>query len=380
MGHIRKRGENSWEITVSAGTDPITGKRKRIYENVTGTKTEAKKRMREIEYKLEHGTYVEPSNLTLEEFLLQWLEDYCEHNLAPSTLETYEIIVKTHVIPILGSIKMANLKAMHIKRYLSHKLKDGRKDGKKGGLSKKTVKRHYTTLNTALNHAVKWEMLENNPADKISPPKGEKSEIEALTKKQLYKLLEVAEGWIYDFIYIAAFTGMRRGELLALRWKDVDFENQKLQVKQSVTRPANKGLVFRKPKTDSSIRPIDVDEDVIKILKRRNKEQKENRLKFGSEYNNEYNLVFCREDGTPFNPRYATRSFNKVAKKVDLEEFRLHDLRHTHATLMLKAGIHPKIVQERLGHASITQTLDTYSHVIPSMQKEAVQKLKNSLK
>ncbi|GAB6099229.1 site-specific integrase [Halanaerocella petrolearia] len=380
MAHLRKRGKNKWQICVENGRDPVTGKRNRIYETINGTKKEAEKRMYELAHKQDTGQYIEPSELTVKDFLLQWIEDYCESNLAPSTLESYTLIIKKHLIPTLGNIKISDLEPMHIKRYQTHKLKNGRKDGKEGGLSKRTVQYHHRVLSKALKHAVKWRVLDNNPAEVIQAPSPDRPEIKALTPEQIEKLLEVANDWVYDLIYIAVYTGMRRGEILALRWQDVNFTEKKLQVKQGVTNPVGKGLIFRKPKTPSSIRPIDVDEDVIKVLKRRKKEQQENQLRLADKYNNQYNLVFCKETGEAIRPQTATRNFNRVAKKAELSKFRLHDLRHTHATLMLQAEVHPKIVQERLGHSTINQTLDTYSHVIPSMQKEAVQKLKNSLK
>ncbi|GAB6138012.1 tyrosine-type recombinase/integrase [Halanaerobaculum tunisiense] len=379
MAHLRKRGKNSWQICIEKGRDPITGKRKRIYKTVNGTKKEAEKEMHKLAHEVETGAYIEPSEMTVKDFLLQWFEDYCESNLAPSTLESYEIIIKSHLIPALGNIKVSDLEPMHIKRYQTHKLKKGRRDGKEGGLSKRTVQYHHRVLSKALKHAVKWRVIDTNPAEVIEAPSPDTPEIKALTQEEVNKLLDKAEGWVYDLIYIAVFTGMRRGELLAMRWNDIDFSEQIIQVKQSVTKVTGKDLEFRKPKTKSSIRPINVDDDIIKILNRRKKEQKQNKLRLGGKYNTKYNLVFCKVNGDPFLPQYATRKFNAVAEKADLEEFRLHDLRHTHATLMLKADVHPKIVQERLGHSSINQTLDTYSHVIPSMQKEAVKKLKNTL-
>ncbi|MCK8817178.1 site-specific integrase [Natroniella sulfidigena] len=383
MAHLRKRGNNRWQICIEKGRDPVTGKRERIYRTVNGTKKEAEKEMHRLAHEIETGAYIEPSELSVKEYLLKWFEDYCEPNLAPSTLESYEIIIKSHLIPALGSIKLSDLEPMHIKSYQSHKLKSGRKDGKSGGLSKRTVQYHHRVLSKALKHAVKWRIINNNPADYIDAPSPDRPEINAMTSKEVNKLLNCAkkhpEKWVYDFIYLAIYTGMRRGEILGLRWKDVDLKERVIHVRQSVTKVTGKDLIFRKPKTNSSIRPINIDEDVVAALKRRKNEQNQNKLLFGSKYDNQHNLIFCKENGEPFLPQYATRQFNEVAKEVDLSHFRLHDLRHTHATLMLKAGVHPKIVQERLGHASITVTLDTYSHVIPSMQKEAVQKLKNTL-
>ncbi|WP_408955786.1 site-specific integrase [Natroniella sp. ANB-PHB2] len=138
-------------------------------------------------------------------------------------------------------------------------------------------------------------------------------------------------------------------------------------------------LIFKEPKTSSSIRPIDINDNAVQILKNRQIQQKENKLRLADSYNNDYDLIFLKENGNPYLPDYASKQFKKLTDKIQLEKFRLHDLRHTHASLMLKAGVHPKIVQERLGHSSINQTLDTYSHIIPTMQKEAVKQLDNIL-
>ena len=379
MGHIRKQGKNSWQVIVSKGKNPVTGKYEQIYETVRGTKTKAKERMHELEHKVANGTYVEPSKMTFAELCGKWFQDYAKTNLAESTQEYYDIIINTHLSPILGKMKIADLQPMHIQDYIRKKLTDGRKDNKEGGLSQKSVRRHYKVINQVLKYAVKLQVLENNPAKHVDPPAPNDPEIKALTQEQLEKILDAAEGWLHDFIYIAAMTGVRRGELLGLRWQDVDLEGETIQIRQTAIKLKGGRLEFTKPKTNSSVRLITIDDDVISILKKRRKAQKENKLKLAGEYNNEHNLVFTKANGEPFNPRYVTRSFKKIAREVGLGQFRLHDLRHTHATLMLKAGVHPKVVQERLGHSSIRQTLDTYSHITPNMQREAVEKLKNSM-
>ncbi|MDI3548183.1 MAG: hypothetical protein PWR10_1835 [Halanaerobiales bacterium] len=382
MAHLRKRG-NSWQICIEAGVDPATGKRKRIYKTVNGTKREAEKVMHQLAHKVETGQYIKPSEITLKEYLLKWIKNYGENNLAPRTYESYKRIIKNHLIPFLGQLKMKEIKPMHIVDYQNYKIREGRLDGK-GGLSKRTVQYHHRILSEALKHAVMpYRILESNPCASVSAPVPDKPEINPLDQEQLTELLKAAKNeneWTYNLIYVAAFTGMRRGEILALRWKDVDFISQKLHVRQGVVNVDGQGLIFKKPKTKSSIRPIDVDNDVIAILKKIKKHQTENRLKIGPAYDNKHNLVFTHEDGAPVLPQLATRRFNQAAKKANLEGFRFHDLRHTHATMLLKAGVHPKVVQERLGHSSITITIDTYSHVLPSMQKEALEKLKMRLK
>ena len=393
MAHLQKRN-GKYRICVEKGRDPVTGKRERIYETVDGTKREAEERLHELAYKIKSGKYPEDSEsseesessgMTVKEILNNWYENYCKINLAESTQEYYQVIINSHLIPVLGHILVSDLKPIYIQNYILDKTKDGRLDGKEGGLSKKSVKRHYTVLNQSLKYAVELKVIDKNPAKPASPPSPDKPEIIAMTQNQLNKLLNKAKedkynkGWLYDFLYIAAHTGMRRGELLALRWQDIDFKEKSLQVKQSVSKLSGGRLLYKRPKTESSSRPVIIDDSIIKILRKRHKEQKENKLEMGDKYNTDYNLVFLKPNGDPYLPDYASKQFKKVATQSDLNKFRLHDLRHTHATLMLKANIHPKVVQERLGHSSIDQTLNTYSHVTPSMQHEALEKYRNKL-
>ncbi|WP_236777872.1 site-specific integrase [Anoxybacter fermentans] len=197
-------------------------------------------------------------------------------------------------------------------------------------------------------------------------------------KKLLNTTKEIYDYTTYGLIYIAIFTGMRRGELLGLRWSDIDFKNKTASIQQTLQKALEGGYRFDTPKTKGSIRMISLPDSVVNILKKIKKEQAQNRLLLGESYKNEYNLVFTNTDGSPITPDAIRHRFNRVKEKSSID-VRFHDLRHTHATLMLEAGIHPKIVQERLGHSSITITMDTYSHVLPSLQKEAVEKLEKML-
>jgi integrase len=169
---------------------------------------------------------------------------------------------------------------------------------------------------------------------------------------------------------------MRRGELLGLTWDHIDFKKQTIHVKQNLVRSREEGVIIKSPKNRSSRRVIKIEKDDIKILIELKKIQNENKLLFGSEYNNKHNFVFAKANGEMLYPNTATKRFSALVKKLKLENVRLHDLRHSHATLMLQAGVHPKVVQERLGHATITTTLNTYSHVIPTLQEESVKKYK----
>ena len=319
------------------------------------------------------------TNYTVKEYLLKWLQDYAEPNLSPTTYDGYQMIVKKHLIPSLGAMQLDDLQPIHIQSYQSHKLKTGRRDGKKGGLSKKTLLQHHRVLSKALKQAVLWQLLSYNPATAVKAPTPEKHEIEAMTIKEVKKLLEISKDtWMYYVIYIAVNTGMRRGEVLGLRWQDINFNNKFISVRQTIVK-ANNEIIFKEPKTKSSKRTIRIDNEDIQILNEVKEKQKEYTSIFGPDYN-EYNLVFCYEDGSPPFPDTVTKRFTSLAKKAKLDKYRFHDLRHTHASLMLESGAQMKVIQERLGHSNITTTMDTYAHLQPNIQKEAVTKYKKHLK
>jgi len=287
-------------------------------------------------------------------------------------------MIKEHIIPALGKITLDQLKPIHIQNYYSEKLARGRKDGN-GGLSARSVYHHHRVIHEALEYAVRWQVIAVNPAKAVAPPKPQRQLINVLTREEIHQLLEAAKGTkLYDPIFFAINTGMRRGEIFAVRWSDVDFRGI-ISVKQTLQRIKGKGLVFRHTtKTDGSRRTIAVSNSVISMLKRIKKQQTENKIALGSEYQ-DHDLVFCNQDGTPINIDYFSREFGRLVRRKGLRHVRFHDLRHTHATLLLQQGEHPKVVSERLGHSTITITMDLYSHVMPNMQKKAAQKLDDFL-
>jgi integrase len=369
-GHIVKRGKNSYSLVISVGKDANTGKYKYHWETVKGTKKEAEKRLSELLNQLDTGTFMKPSKTTLGEYLERWLKDYASPNLAPRTAEGYEHIVRRHLIPSLGNIAMTQLKPEHLQRYYSEKLSSGRCNGI-GGLSAQTVRHHHTALHKALQTAVEWGLLSRNVADVVSLPHVQRPEMQTWGEDDITRFLESAKNTpYYVLFYTALFTGMRRSELLALRWQDIDFIFSQVYVSRSLHVLKDGRVVFRSPKTASGRRTVALPPSAILLLKEHKEKQALERAMLGISLKDD-DLVFSHLEGKPLLPNTVTHAWIKLVRRTGLKGIRLHDARHTHASLMLKQGTHPKIVQERLGHASIQITLDTYSHVAPGLQEAA---------
>jgi len=371
-GHIVKRYKNSYTIVLSLGVDPATGKKKQQWISVKGTKKEAEKRLSEMLHQLDTGMFIKPGKVTVAEFLERWLKDYAWPNLSPRTAEGYEHMIDRHLIPQLGSITLTQLRPEHLQRYYSEKLSGGRHDGK-GGLSPTTVRHHHVTLHTALEAAVKWGLLSRNTADAVSPPRCQRPEWHTLNEDDINTFLEVAKDTpYYALFYLAIFTGMRRSELLALRWCDIDLLVCQVYVIRTLHRLRSGEIVYRSPKTAKGRRMIALSPSAALVLREHREKQGAERVMLGIPLADD-DLVFSQPDGRPLLPDTVTRAWINLVRRCGLKGVRLHDARHSHASLMLKQGVHPKIVQERLGHSSIAVTLDTYSHVAPGLQQAAAE-------
>ncbi|GAH19776.1 unnamed protein product [marine sediment metagenome] len=377
-GHIRKRSKSSWTIWVDLGRDPETGKRKQKLLTVRGTKKDAERELRAVLTRIEGGVYVKPTKLTVGEYLKQWLQDYAKVNTGPRTYEGYAGIVHAHLIPALGSIPLVALQPQHIQTYYSKALQFGRKDGK-GGLSAETIRHDHRVLFEALRHAVKQGVLIRNVAEAVDPPRPEYKEMATLGPEGVNKLLDAIRGTpYYDLFYTAIYTRLRRSELLALRWRYIDLELATLSVVETIHQLRNGEYVVRQPKSKRGRRLIALSPSLAILLREHKAKQELNRMLLGKPLLPN-DLVFSNPDGTPLRPNSITRRFKKLADSIGFIGVRLHDLRHTHATLMLQQGIHPKIVSERLGHSTVTITLDTYSHVLPGLQEAAAQRFDEGL-
>lgn len=378
MAHYRKI-DGKWEAEIELGRDPATGKRKRRSKRFK-RKKDAKKWVRDMKNEESSQIIINAANYTLSDLLEEWLEDYASEK-SPTTYDNYELIVKTHLIPALGQIKLKNLQARHLKRYFKAKRKNGKLKSP-GGLSGTTLLHHYHALSGAFRYARKWGIMKRNILEILDPPKKSDYRAEHLSKEQVNTLLEKAKEtsfWTYTFLYLAVKTGMRRGELLGLKWSDIEFNRRKLSVRDTIVKTRTNPGLFKSPKSAKSVRPILVSQDVIDLLKEIRKKQMRIRRFLKDKSYNKKNLVFIMEDGSKVIPRTAYNRYTKVFVEAGLSQFNLKSLRHTHATFMLQAGVHPKIVQERLGHSSIKVTLDIYSHVIPTLQEEAVNKFEDYL-
>ncbi|GAB6158802.1 site-specific integrase [Desulfotomaculum varum] len=364
--HLEKRHKGSWTIVIDLGRDPLTNKRKRLVRGFKGNKREAEKELARLINEYETGQYIKPSKIKLGQYLLRWLEDYGRPNLAPTTYYSYSKIIEKHIIPVLGNIILNKLQPMHLQQYYSQKLQT---------LSNRTVLYHHRVLKEALSHAVQWQLLSRNVADAVQAPKNKQKDIELPDLKNIDRLLNAAiEHRDYEIILCALFTGIRRGEILGLRWHDVDLKKNMIFVRNTLQRLPDKGLFFTEPKSKKSRRQILMPQFLSNILQNHRKRQLEEKLRLGQLYQ-DHNLVFPRPDGTPQDPGQLSHRFKDLVDNIGLSRLRFHDLRHFHATLLLSENINPKKVQERLGHQTISLTLDVYSHLIPSMQNEIAQKL-----
>lgn len=376
-GHIRQRGKKSWSIVLDLGRDP-SGKRRQKWHTVHGTKRDAQRELTRLLHSLNTGEYVEPSKLTVGEYLNRWLSDYAKIRVSIRTYERYSEIVRLHLIPSLGNHLLPKLQPLHIQECNSRALESGRIDGK-GGLSPQTVLHHHRVLSEALHQAVRWQLLTRNPADAVEPPRPKRKEFRAPDEAEIAVLLESTKNTPHHVpIFIAATTGMRMGEILGLRWKDVDLKESIISVRQAIVRTSN-GLRFHQPKTLKGRRLIPLPQITVDRLGDHRRQRTAECLALGMRLE-DTDLVCCAADGTPIDPCTFSKTFASTIKKLGLRKCRFHDLRHGHATQLLRHGIHPKVVNERLGHSSIGITLDVYSHVLPSLQEEAAKKIDAALR
>ena len=375
-GSIKRRGQG-WRIIADTGRDPSTGRRKR-HTATFRTKREAEAALTGIIEQANTGAYVAPAKLTVGDFLRRWQRDYVASNTRPRTAEEYAKKINTHIIPAIGAIPLAGLRPDHLQAFYRKSLESGRRDGK-GGLSARSVVHLHRIIREALGHAVRWGLLARNVALAVDPPRPVNREMATLDAEGVRRVLDACEGTIWHVAFhLAIYTGLRRSELLGLRWKDVDLVLGTLSVVQAMHQLRGGRIIFTEPKTAKGKRMVALVPATAVLLRAHRERQEADRELLGAVLGPE-DLVLAHADSSPMTPYSMTQAWARLAARTNVRNVRLHDLRHTHATLMLKQGVHPKIVSERLGHANIAITLDTYSHVLPGLQEEAARRFAEAL-
>ncbi|MFE1631244.1 tyrosine-type recombinase/integrase [Brevibacillus reuszeri] len=389
MASIEKRGTNSWRLVVEAGTD-AKGKRIKRYKSI---RVEDKALLRttkklddylntelhKFKMEVEAGEYIAPEKMTFGAFVEEWRTKYAVKELSPKTLATHMRFINLRILPVFELKRLDQIKAFHIVQFLSELGEDGnRLDGKDGKLSSGTIHYVYRILKNIFSRAEEWKIIKGNPVADVKRPKVTHKEVEVYDEIEIAALFEALEKEPIHWrmmITMALTTGLRRGELVGLEWKHVNLEKGTIDVKQSIALAVNGEPVITEPKTKKSRRTISLPDSVVDDLKEYKKyihEQLQNvrdRWKGGEHF-----FVFCHEDGRPFYPETPYLHFRTFLKKNNLRYIRFHDLRHTSATMLINQGVHAKIIAERLGHASITTTMNVYGHALRSADKEAANK------
>src|SRR5829696_4537588 len=355
-GTITRRKDGRWEARYYAQT--LNGaKRKVLYGK---TRAEARDKLAKALSDRIDGIVYDDENLTVGEYLDVWLKGSVYGSVRRSTYDRDTYLVNNHIKPVLGRLRLKKLNSAHVQSFYRDRLDER--------LSGSTVHKMHDILRRGLMQAVKWHLVPRNVADAVKPPRPAPKEIRALSADET-RMLKAAVGNRLEALYVlAVHTGMRRGELLGLKWSDVDLKNASVSVRRTLTRTDNgKRVVLGEPKTKKSRRTIRLTPQAVETLRSHLERQLQDMEILGDRYQDQ-GLVFTTNTGTPINPsNLRQRNFAPLLKQAGLPHIRFHDLRHTCATLLLSRGVHPKFVQELLGHATIAITLDTYSHVMPSM-------------
>lgn len=374
-GSVVKRGDG-YSIVVELERDPITGKRRQKWHSGYRTKKDAERALSETVTALHAGTYIEPTKQTLADFVKQWLVAI-EPTIRPSTHYSYDRNVRLHVLPHLGSVQLRRIDAGMLNGLYAELLADGKQSNGGGGLSPRSVRYIHTIVHRAFRDAVRWGRIARNPADAADPPRSAASvrpTMKTWTAEQLRAFLDhTADHRLHAAFVLLATTGMRRGECLGQRWSDVDLQAGRVSITQTVIA-VNHDVRMGSPKTARARRTVVIDPGTVVALREHRQRQLAERLLMGAGFT-DHGLVFCRPDGAPLHPERFSRTFTIEAARAGLPAIRLHDLRHTWATLALTAGEHPKIVQERLGHANVSITLDVYSHVSEGLHADAASRV-----
>jgi integrase len=373
-GHIIQRSKGSYSLVIELGQHPETGKRQQKWITFRGTKEDAEKELTKHLREVDTGDFVDPAKVTVAEFFEQWLSVVAEQKVSGKTFERYKGIVKHHITPAFGQLPLQRLTALHIETQYARLSKAGRKDGREGGLSAQTILHHHRLMSEALEKAVKWKLLTHNPVDGVEAPVPRPREIVPIDEAQAAWLVTVAEGTrLYIPIMLAICTGLRRGEILGLKWSDLDSARAVLQVRRALEE-TKAGVAFKEPKSKSGRREVAVPAVALAALEQHRSRQKGFRGMLADGYQ-DHELICCVEDGAIWKPSAFTSAYRALLTRRKLTGPNFHALRHAHASHLLKAGVDAKVISKRLGHSRASFTMDVYAHLMPGQDEEAAKRI-----
>ena len=370
-GHIRRRGERSWELKFDLGRDPVTGKRRiRYVSGFKGTKRQAEIELARLVAENAAGEGVDPSKATVAEFAERWDRDWASLSVSPKTLERYRQIIRLNVVPHVGSMPIQKLRPVHLVELYAQLLRSGGREGRP--LAAASVSYVHRVLHRMLGHAATWGVVTTNVASVVSAPSAPESEIAILTEDQMGATLRNLEGrTLRPIVSFLLGTGARRGEALALRWKDIDLDKSIVRIERSVEQTKG-GLRIKAPKTKHGRRNVTISPWLVAELRAHRTRQQERRLSLGQGKAPDDALIFARWDGKLRSPHWLSQKFAQAMAALQID-CTLHGLRHTHVSQLIAAGLDVLTISRRIGHASPAITLDVYGHMFRNTDTRAAE-------
>lgn len=364
----------TWSFTLDLGRDPSTGKRKQITRRGFDSKEEAELAANQMTIEIENETFVNEKNVLFKDFIMDYLQIIAEPSVKASTFRGYKSAIENRLIPKFGHVKVKNIVPKMISAYYNELLKEG--------LTEEFIHYIHAIPKTASKTAIDWKYIKNDFMNNVKAPKIPKKSVETWSidecKKFLNRMREQKDH-IFTLYYLAIYTGMRRGEILGLKWSDIDFEKKRIYVQHSLYYISGQGLVLQTPKTNSGNRNISITDEMISELQSYKVKKQEQLLKVGMKLSSEH-FVVSAFGGEPLNPNTIYKQFSYDSNLAGMKKIRFHDLRHTHATIMLEIGESSKVVSERLGHSNVSITLDKYSHVTSNIQDSSAENFSKALR